>query len=189
MEYQHGRDIANKIRYNTFDTTSATLRGDLCDLLQRLSEYMNPCSRWNISSSDSLFSNELKHATEQQRLEKEAKQMLAKQQKEAEKKAKEVARQQDKRAKEVARQQAMEEAEDRWQAIQARLQVKQQANAQRKEMTRAQLNDSFKEGQMVKYLFSPVRIVDFNADRTSVTIRAATGYTTVVDINKITPND
>ena len=35
----------------------------------------------------------------------------------------------------------------------------------------------------------PKKIVGFNTDRTKVTIRGATGYTTEVDINKITPND
>jgi len=72
VEYEYGRVVANKIRYNKFDATSETLRGGLCDLLKRLSEYMSTCSRWRISKSNSLFLNEMKHAIEQQRLEKEA---------------------------------------------------------------------------------------------------------------------
>jgi len=73
MEYQHGRNVANKIRYHTFDITSETLLGDLCDLAQRLSKYMNSCSQWRISPSNSLFLNEMEHAIEQQRAEKEKK--------------------------------------------------------------------------------------------------------------------
>jgi len=73
MEYQHGRDVANKIRYNKFDTTSETLRGDLCDLALRLNKYIELCSRWTFPSKDYLFSDELKHAIEQQRLQAERK--------------------------------------------------------------------------------------------------------------------
>jgi len=59
----------------------------------------------------------------------------------------------------------------------------------RKEITRAQFNALLKEGQTVKYFFSPVQIVGFNADRTSVTICTATGRNMDVNINQITPNN
>jgi len=114
----------------------------------------------------------------------------------------------ERQAKALERQRQKEEADARWQAIlakrikgreqakkarqhQAQQHQAQQQQAQRQTITRAQaqFNASLKEGQTVKYLFSPVQIVDFNADRTKVTIRGATGYTTEVNINKITPND
>ena len=90
-----------------------------------------------------------------------------------------MAQQQTEKAKAVVRPQVQQH--------QARTQVRQQAQRLRKE--RAQFNDSLKEGQTVKYCFSQVQIVGFNADRTFVTIRGATGYIMEVDINKITPND
>jgi len=73
MEYQHGRNVAYKIRSNTFDVTSKTLRGSLGDLALRLNEYIGLCSGWTFRKEMSLFSDQLKHAIKQQRLEKEAK--------------------------------------------------------------------------------------------------------------------
>jgi len=96
----------------------------------------------------------------------------------------------------VARQQAMQVARlQAQQQAQRQQQAQQQQQARRKKLrkdtdiTRAQFNASLKEGKTVKYCFSPVQIVGFNADRTFVTIRGATGRTVEVNINQITPND
>jgi len=96
----------------------------------------------------------------------------------------------------VARQQAMQVARlQAQQQAQRQQQAQQQQQARRKKLrkdtdiTRAQFNASLKEGKTVKYCFSPVQIVGFNADHTFVTIRGATGRTVEVNINQITPND
>jgi len=74
LEYENGRKVGFEIKQDSFKTTTAELQGNLQGLALELNKCMATVSSgWYIPKALSLFSDQLKHAMEQQRLEKEAK--------------------------------------------------------------------------------------------------------------------